>query len=205
MTSCKEGTIDNPEVDVVKVKNRDLELISKALAMTLQESPRLRALLKEQALKKFDFQYDVLYERIAGEPLESMTVKEHLKKNFETLGASKDFESAVQGLHYLQFSVPVHIDSWDAKQKSPLVVVLPVDRDEKSTSALKAYDGNLQEHTLSAKVPPTDAVICVGESERIDENGMLMVTQDGILLPHNNRLLFKLYCRWWFCRLSYIQ
>jgi hypothetical protein len=39
-------------VDVVKSKNRDLELISKALAKTLQESPKLRTLLKEQALKK---------------------------------------------------------------------------------------------------------------------------------------------------------
>jgi len=35
-----------------------LELISKALAKTLQESPKLRTLLKEQALKKIDFQYE---------------------------------------------------------------------------------------------------------------------------------------------------
>jgi len=188
--SCNDHLNDDASISVIEAKNHKLHWIAKTLTLSMQQSPKFRKLIREQALNQFDFQHDVLYKRIADEPLENSTVKELMTKNYEKVTSRNDFEEIVSSLHYLQFSIPVHCEEWNTSFV-PLVVPLPVDRDEEQTKTLTAYTTSLEAVTISAKTPPYYPVVCVSEAERIDENGMLMVTQDGIVLPPANRLPLK--------------
>jgi len=163
-------------------------MIGKALSISMLESKELRTLLKEEALKEFDFQPDVLYEAIKSKIVDNTTVEKLLAKNYHKVTGKNNFPDAVKSLKYLQFSVPVHLDKWNPEINTIPVAVLPADWNEATLKSLTAYhpDGSIEE--LSAKEPPIFPVVVVSEAERIDEEGNLIVDNRGIVLPKENRI-----------------
>jgi hypothetical protein len=133
----------------------------------------------------FDGDYDILSNKLESRKLQkkSIQVKEllatshsqnALESNYLKSGkiSGEDFlEKIKKALPNLQISVPIHCDDWDTENYIPLVVFLPYDFDESKTKSVTAYDIDGKKHDLSLNVEPTQPVIVVSISERIDENG----------------------------------
>ena len=170
-----------------KQKTENLLLIAKTLSSAMNQSVAVRKLIYSEANKQFDFQPDVLYEAIKDKPIEGTTVKEYLKQYANSIAPGKNFETAIYSLHYLQFSVPVHLDRWNPDKPIP-VAVLPADWDEATLQYLQAYNPDGSVLQLSAKETPNFPVLVVSEAERIDANGNLCVDQRGIVLSPEARI-----------------
>ena len=142
--------------------------MAKALARTLGDAANYRQLLKAEALKQFDGDYDVLYRAFAaqqpgfGQRMDELVAG---SKDSQPLTGMTDVLAHVPNLN---ISVPVNINKWDAGSFSPLVVFIPADYDEKTyTKPLQAYDQDGQVHLLDTKKAPDYPVVVVGPSERV--------------------------------------
>ena len=142
--------------------------MAKALARTLGDAATYRQLLKAEALKQFDGDYDVLYRAFAaqqpgfGQRMDELVAG---SKSGQPLTGMTDVLAHVPNLN---ISVPVNIDKWDAGSFSPLVVFIPADYDEKNyPKPLQAYDKDGQVHLLDTKKAPDYPVVAVGPSERV--------------------------------------
>ncbi|MGC8825290.1 MAG: hypothetical protein ACP5PZ_11990, partial [Bacteroidales bacterium] len=153
----------------------------------MRESLQLRKLIYTEANKQFDFQPDVLFEAIKDYPIEGTTVKEYLRQHASRVAPGKNLDAAIYSLHYLQFSVPVHLNRWKPTEAIP-VAVLPADWDEATLQYLWAYTPEGSEIQLSAKDAPNFPVLVVSEAERIDAHGNLCVDQRGIVLSEEARI-----------------
>ncbi|MCX7987406.1 MAG: hypothetical protein N2662_10750, partial [Bacteroidales bacterium] len=118
------------------------------------------------------------------------TVNEYLKQFSQQLAPEKNIEAAIHSLHYLQFSVPVHLDKWNPKNPIP-VCVLPAGWDEETLQSLETYwpDGTVS--SISATEAPSHPVLVISEAERIDRNGNLITDQRGIVLNPESRIHFS--------------
>ncbi|MCX7985332.1 MAG: hypothetical protein N2662_00135 [Bacteroidales bacterium] len=125
LTACqKEQNCESPNSLTSEVKTENLHLIAKTLACAMKQSYPLRKLIHNEVHKKFDFQPDVLYLAIKDKSIGKNTVNEYLKQFSRHLASEKNLEAAIHSLHYLQFSVPVHLDKWNPQNPIP-VCVLP--------------------------------------------------------------------------------
>ncbi|MES2731677.1 MAG: hypothetical protein V4714_08010 [Bacteroidota bacterium] len=86
--------------------NQHLTNFSFALAQTM-ESAEVRALLKAEALKRFDGDYDILYKNIATVVLSDGST---LKTRLERLNPSSSAEDNFGKLPTLQISIPVNAE-----------------------------------------------------------------------------------------------
>ena len=142
--------------------------MAKALAHALGDEATYRQLLKTEALKQFDGDYDVLYRAFAAQ-------QPGFGRRMDELVAGSSGSQPLTGMaevltHVpnLNISVPVHIDKWNTGSLSPLVLFIPADYDEKTyTKPLQAYDKDGQVHLLDNKKAPDYPVVVVGPSERV--------------------------------------
>lgn len=171
-------------------KNEMIENYALILATSMGDN-ELRSTIKEEAQLMFDGDYDILSNKLENRVLtkKSIQVKELLSTSHsQTALKSSNLKSGnISGEEFLerikkafpnlQVSVPIHCDEWDTENYIPLVVFLPYDFDETKTKSVTAYDINGKKHKLSLDVEPTEPVIVVGISERIDENGERIGTE----------------------------
>lgn len=155
-------------------QNEYIEVFAKALSKSL-ENKDLRALVKKEALRMFDGDYDVLYKNIQSKTIEGKAVDKIITKNFLALQPDMDKLSQVTKNNRLQISIPVNCEKWNTEKSRPLVAYVPVNFDEKKFTAIKAFDSNLNEIWLSTKNEPDFPVIVVGFCERVDDNGVLLI------------------------------
>lgn len=141
---------------------------SQTLARALQNQ-EVRTILKQEALKKIDNDYDVLY------GLSKNSTSSSGKTLHELISAYAEdkerFDEIVQSLPLLTIYVPqldeFDAEKWDAKNQIPIVAIRDVN-DRKSNKPLLAYDasGNLKE--LSYKEKPKHPVVVVKDNERVE-------------------------------------
>lgn len=165
-------------------KNEMIENYARVIAASMGDK-ELRSIIKEEALLKFDGDYDILSSTLEKRMLsnKNIQVKELLSATLSrtalqngNLRSSRivegDFlESIKKVFPNLQVSVPVNCKKWDVESFIPLVVFLPYDLEEGKTDFVTAFDINGQKHKLSLDEDPAEPVIVVSVSERIDENG----------------------------------
>ncbi|AMR27646.1 hypothetical protein A0257_11440 [Hymenobacter psoromatis] len=166
--SCNRDQVVPGAPSAVTQTNQELATVAKALAHTLGTEAAYRQLLKAEALKQFDGDYDVLYRAFT-------TLKPAFGQRMDELVAQSPTGQALTGMadvlaHVpnLNISVPVNINKWDAATYAPLVLFIPADFDEKTyTKPLQAYDKDGQVHLLDAKQAPDYPVVVIGPSERV--------------------------------------
>ncbi len=187
MNSCQKEKSEMPASSVADKKTQYLQFVGKVVSRAVAESKDFRMLIHEEAGKEFDFQHDVLYEAIKDRIAEGKTVGEYLKELAMKEDAQVNFEEVVYSLHYVQFSVPIHYDSWYPVEALP-VAVLPAGWDEATLQELEVYEAGGKITRLSAKEAPDYPVLVVSEAERIDKAGFLKVDARGMVIPSEERI-----------------
>jgi Protein of unknown function (DUF3103) len=141
----------------------------------------VRTLIKTEALKKFDGDFDILYQNINDKNVGGKTLNALLNENGRKNGAARTLpiSSLVAQMPLLNISVPVNIEKWNTGSFEPLVVVQSNIKDESKLKLIKAYDKDGKVHWLDAQKAPDFPVIVVGFNERNTiENGKAVLRTD---------------------------
>ena len=198
LSSCdKNDGVVSPESEPVGIISAEqvqydpqMEAIAKALAASMGEES-VRTLIKTEALKKFDGDYDILYQKIGNQNVGGKTLSTLLNENSQkgneksrTLPIS---QFAVQ-MPLLNIGVPVNAEKWNTSNFEPLVVISPssVVKDETKLTLVKAYDKAGKVHWLDAKKAPDFPVVVVGLNERVEilANGIASIKK-GLIFTNN--------------------
>ena len=179
LSSCdkNDGVVSPDSVPVGNISaeqvqyDPQMDAIAKALAASMGEES-VRTLIKTEALKKFDGDYDILYQKIGNQNVGGKTLNTVLNEYSQKgNGSSRTLpigQIATQ-MPLLNISVPVNAEKWNTSNFEPLVVISPssVVKDETKLTVVKAYDKAGKVHWLDAKKAPDFPVVVVGLNERV--------------------------------------
>ncbi|GAB4183216.1 MAG: hypothetical protein OHK0057_37290 [Thermoflexibacter sp.] len=186
--SCQKSQIKDIEKEVVNVNekasqstsspfnderfnydeiNRNLEEFALALAKEMA-NPEIRKLIKTEAMKQFDGDYDILYKNFKNLKMQNgLSIEEHLQQK------NRNVRTQASKIPKFQISVPVNCEGWDTDNYIPLVIIAPqaqgiIERDIKQ---LKAFDHKGNVYFIDGQKVPDKPVIVLGRSERTDLEG----------------------------------
>lgn len=161
--------------------NEMMKSVAIAVSESMNESPEFRRLLKIEALKMFDGDYDILLSKISN--VEISRNEGNLKKSNEKikvkdlLGAKitersklksggNILDELTEAFPLLQIAIPVHAEEWVPEAYTPTVTFLPEEYDDATTEVLTGYDkdGNLE--YLDVRNEPDVPVIVISQNER---------------------------------------
>ncbi len=189
ITSCKKDIVETKESNEVLVpkkyelqvntsqinnvlidKNREdlSNIISEAL-----QNVEFRKLLKKEALKQQDGDYDVLYQNIKSKSVDKgRTVEDYLFESYinkkGVKATKKDFNKLIASVPDFQISIPVNCKKWETSTQIPLVAYVPTNFDEKTIKYIKAFDVKGNIYYLSAQEEPEVPVIVLSSCERMN-------------------------------------
>jgi hypothetical protein len=126
------------------------------------KSKEVRKIIKSEASKKFDGDFDILVKTFLSINLSNDSFKNVYNKNRE----GETIKSLINGNDKLNLSVPVNISMWNEITKEVLVVVAN-GAIESQTKLLKAYDSNGKTYLIDAIIEPNQPVIVIGNNERV--------------------------------------
>jgi len=169
----------NAEGEIAPTEDRNQ--LAQLLAVELGTNEKLRNFLREHALSQFDGDYDVLYQRVAGERIGDETLEDIFTRQYvnqaEKRGENVSGDQArmwvqrtIAGIPLCQFSVPVNCEKWDASY-APLVIALPTDFDDMKVEKILAFNQDGKEEVLNATAEPELPVVVIGTNERVNEKG----------------------------------
>ena len=179
VASCNESLndIDKNFVSATFFEQSESKLIlkqkfSSALVKVLGQNEEVRSLIKEEALKQIDFDYDVLYCLIKDKQLKNgVTLEEYLEKYL----TSDELKCIHKQLPTLTLFVPTlpensfSVHSWNTIDELPAVAVKVSDNND-----VKIYYGNGETEVFPADIIPGFPVVVVKENERIVRNGEIL-------------------------------
>ena len=179
VASCNESLndIDKNVVSATFLEQSESNLIlkqkfSSALVKVLGQNEEVRSLIKEEALKQIDFDYDVLYCLIKDKQLKNgVTLEEYLEKYL----TSDELKCIHKQLPTLTFFVPTlaensfSVHSWNTIDELPAVAVKVSENND-----VKIYYGNGETEVFPADIIPGFPVVVVKENERIVRNGEIL-------------------------------
>ncbi len=155
-------------LEVVVENNGNFDKIAKQLAVALRQKD-MRVFIKNEASKKFDGDFDILFKNVQNVSVGGKAFKNHLvDKSKNSMLTLENIAIISEGTPLLNISVPVNIDKWDAETFTPLVAIVPDDYDDKTATKIKAYDADGKIHWLDANTAPNFPVVVVSENERTE-------------------------------------
>lgn len=130
LLSCQDNIEESSKINS-EVFTKDTEVLKKrfckALAMVLSESEIARDLIKNEALKKINYDYDVLYEFVKNEPLENgYLFKDLLLKHIEK-ESLEELEKLFPTLTLFVPKLPNNSFSaelWDSNKDIPVIAMI---------------------------------------------------------------------------------
>jgi hypothetical protein len=143
-----------------------LKYFAKALAKNLT-NPGACKLLKHEIGKKFDGDYDVLWEMVKDSDIPGRDKFRKVVGNRFGEGSFLSIDE-IENVPLLQISLPVNFEKWDGEEPI-LVAYTPLTIDDIEVEEIYAYDSEGNEHVLDAKTPPDFPVIIVGLNERVED------------------------------------
>jgi|GEM_PF-2902116 len=189
VASCNHNKLvsETPQPDALTQQpatmaaNQSREALARALAQVLGQQTSLRKALKAEALLKFDGDFDVLYTAFASQQPDFEAA---MRLAVPQTNPDQSVAGILSQLPFLNISVPVNINKWDAEAYAPLVLYIPAEYDERTyTKPLQAFDAAGGVHLINAKKAPEYPVIVVGPSERVRN------TEDLAKLPTRKKLI----------------
>ena len=156
-----------PPSSTVTGRRDELKLkFGKALASAIASDASLRELLKNEAMKMFDRDYDVLYRLIQDRKLATgKTVRETLLEHFESEDLLAEVEEALPLLTIFVPTLPENSFSaaaWDTTTQVPSVGVT-----SQRTNDVAIINATGETYTLEAQYIPGFPVVVVKENERV--------------------------------------
>ena len=183
-TSCnKEEFIENKELateeapTLAKVYSADVDAntlrpFAIALYDALKESPKLREIIKTEALKKFNKEYDVLYQFIKDEWVEDgLTVRQLLLKHFENETILATIEASHPTLTIFVPQLPENSFSAEIWNTVEQIRAVAIHSTKQSHIPIIAdygfFDENSNEFILQAGLIPAFPVVVIKDNARV--------------------------------------
>jgi hypothetical protein len=171
LNACSEEAHENKAtLKTIDTKLEALKLeFGKALSNSLSGSLRLRQIIKEESLKKFNGDYDVLFPLIKSELVENgKTVEDLIKSSFAN---NSEYYELLKILPTLTIMVPklpnnsFSAEIWDAN----IVPAIAIKDDHSNDAKIIFTNGKVE--TLEGRYTPGFPVLVIKKSETIiDEN-----------------------------------
>lgn len=131
----------------------------------LKDSPAVRKLIKDEALKQIDFDYDVLYLLVKDEILsDNTTLEEQLLKYLDP-ELLTSVETQIPNLTVFVPKLPENSFSaelWDVNNEAPCVGIRT-----KETNDIPAFDSEGKEYLIEAQYIPAYPIVVIKENERV--------------------------------------
>lgn len=193
LNSCNEplvnSTLEENDKDIIlksgSIKSQLIE--DYALLLSNSLSPEIKALIKSEAKKKFDGDYDILaatfeeFRLSNGKYIkdiikETKDIKLGIRLNYANLSGEEFLQMVSKEIPNLQISVPIHCENWKTEDFTPLVAFVPEDFRDGITKQVRSFGPNGVVSFLDTEKEPPYPVIVVSISERVNKNKELKKT-----------------------------
>ncbi len=191
--SGTENTNDvKVEYDLTSELKKDFAI---ALAAAVKESKPLRSLIKEEALKMFDNDYDILYHMIKHTQLsDGKTFRDVLLDHYENKDRLSQIESSSPKLTIFVPQLPedsFSATSWDIENEIPKVAIRMY-----TTNHVPIFDSEGEEFVLKGGIVPGFPVLVIKENERVivedqDVDGKMGIAKGAKFSTKENDLRFR--------------
>jgi len=163
----QESVLTNNQDTESKETQSDLKKeFSLALVSVLKENSEVRSLIKKEALKKIDYDYDVLYALIKDESLSNGETVESVFTRYIDINRLKEIEQEYPTLTIFIPTLPENSFSaeiWDAENDIPAVSYIS----STSVEGIPVIYSNGEEGVIEFDIIPTYPIVVVKENERI--------------------------------------
>lgn len=153
---------------LVKNKLELMENFGKGLAKLLRESESARRIIKSEAIKKINYDYDVLYDLIKDESIEHGETFENRLLRYVDKNDLSQIKEIVPTLTIFVPKLPEEsfsADNWDVKKEIPDVAIRWKNRND-----VIAFTGKGEEYSIDGCYIPGYPIVVVKENERIVVN-----------------------------------
>lgn len=164
--------------------NESLKQFAIHLAKLVNEDPRMKELIGMEVGKKFDGDFDSLFEMIADVQYKGKSLRSSLRNIAK--GMNVDLDSLISAVPYLNIAIPVNYAQWNSYPGPIYVIPLKYGVNEEASQDYIGYDGKGKTRAFSAQACPDYPVIVVGINERIE---FLKQNKAELLLPGNVSLM----------------
>lgn len=151
-----------------------------ALAKVLAESAPVRELIKKEALRKIDYDYDVLYLMVKDEVLSDNTTMNNLLQKYVTSDFLLLVEDRIPNLTVFVPKLPLDsfsAETWNVDTEIPVVGIRTFE-----TNDIFVFDSNGDESVIEAEYIPAYPIVVVKENERISEKNSLTKSSGEVVL-----------------------
>lgn len=160
---------DNPFVEDDPI-NILFEEMAKSLAKNLKKHPHLRKHIKDEANKKLDGDYDILYARLRGKEFNGKKLNkllyDEVPETQKHLIGENPADALYDKIPILQISVPINIEEWNTDNYTPLVAYVPSGISSKELEYIRAFDSKGNLFILHKDKVPSEPLIVISKSER---------------------------------------
>ena len=185
--NCKkdESVIENSYEMVTTKQDKDFNNLARVISAAVNESVEFRKIIKNEALNKFDGDYDILMKNIKNQEISSNTNKEKkirigsflsdyakklnikIPKDLNNKTSIEDYiDYLTQQYPDLQISVPVHTEEW-TDDYEPKVTFIPENLQDSQDIDIIAYQNNTTT-SVNTLEEPNEPVIVIGINERMN-------------------------------------
>ncbi len=183
--SCQKPETAIPEVKTdPETYNMNVTNLALAVSRALASSDEFRQIVKHEALKQFDGDYDILFTNIVDRKLSDyntflkksaseIRIKDLLTDHLGSVSSSLKSTGAtaiddiLKANPDLQISVPVHCEEWDPVSYKPVVAVVPSGFRDGITKSVPGYSPEGNRLQVDAVNEPAEAVVVISLNERL--------------------------------------
>ncbi|MCL1679122.1 hypothetical protein M2T92_08820 [Elizabethkingia miricola] len=169
--ACREESLSNRDAqlqaqqNLLDVKSVYKQEFSIALAKALAYNVDLRDFIKKEALKKFDNDYDVLYQMVKDRMVGGKTFKDIIAEQYDKKENLEALERLYPTLTIFVPELPMDsfsAEKWDSRTEIPQVAYTL-----NTTNDTPIINEKGEEYFLEAKYIPSFPVVVVKENERV--------------------------------------
>jgi hypothetical protein len=169
--------------------DQNIKSLSEVVAYAVYNNNELVKEIEKEISYRFDYDNDALIKTFLGRKIAGEKFEDILSKSSNGKYSSKDIEKMILESGYLQFTFPQNYRDLNYESEPPLAVPVYSSINEEDTEFLESFDKDGNTVKLSAKEMPNVPVIIVGRSERVDEDGYMLVSERSVVLPKEMRTL----------------
>ena len=172
-----------------------LRSFGKALYTAMSESPMLREIIKVEAMKQFNKDYDVLYQLIKNKEVENgLTVRNLLLRYFEDEATLTRIEARCPTLTIFVPKLPedsFSADTWNTAEQIPAVAIRAKHHSVPIISEYGFFDENSDEFVVEGCYIPAFPVVVLKQNERVRVARDRVQTQSAILNSAGSDFVFE--------------
>ncbi|MEJ5088530.1 hypothetical protein GEO21_00660 [Sphingobacterium faecium] len=167
--SCKKDHLSSEknqlqiEQNLLDAKSVYKQEFSKAFAKALASNSELRAFIKKEALKKFDQDYDILYQMVRDEMIGDKKFKDIIAEQYEKKENLNELDRLYPTLTIFVPTLPMNgfsAEKWNTKTEIPQVAYTL-----NTTYNIPIINEKGEEYILEAKYTPSFPVVVIKENE----------------------------------------